>query len=128
MIVWIVLYSCSNILALVWINKVRSVSFIYNAQLKTIMYLLPLANIYTVAANTIGTCVFPMSNFCVSLDTSPEKHIDAAATFFLVSPPASHILFLGTEFGVDSSDGEMSSRCVGIPLIPLEGDTKCPST
>ena len=37
-------------------------------------------------------------------------------------------MFLGTEFGVDSSDGEISSHFVGIPPSPLEWDTECPKT
>ena len=48
--------------------------------------------------------------------------------FVLISPPAFHILFLGTEFVVDSSDVEILSRCVGIPPSPHEWDTKFPKT
>ena len=40
-----------------------------------------MADVYPVAADTIGTFFIGVSPFYVSLDTSPEKHIDAAATF-----------------------------------------------
>ena len=108
--------------------RVCSISSIYFASLHRRMYLLPLADSYPFGADTIATSFKGVSPFFVSLDTPPEKHIDSAATCFPSIYSCIHFLSLGTEFGVDSSDGEISSRCVGIPTSPLELDIKFPIT
>ena len=108
--------------------RVCSIFFIYNFSLNTRIYLLPLDDAYPVADYIIGMSFIRVSCFFVSLDTSQEKHIDSAATCFPSIYSCIHFLSLGTEFGVDSSDGEISSRCVGIPTSPLELDIKFPIT